>query len=91
MTEEEATELVIGVLARHCGIASYAITPQMHVQDDLGLDSIDAAELLIVLEEHTGSRFELEKVEDIETVADIVRKLVEEPALAELMATGEKP
>ncbi len=43
--------------------------------EDLDLDSIDAIELAVRMEAHTGQRFDPESVRDIRTVGDIVEIL----------------
>lgn len=72
----EKTELVVQILSRHIGLAERDILPWMTVRDDLGLDSLDAVELLMAIEQETGRRFELQDAGDIETVEDIVTWLV---------------
>ncbi len=40
---------------------------------ELGLDSLDAAELIVVLEEIVGLELDQESLEDVETVGDLTR------------------
>jgi acyl carrier protein len=72
MKQGTISDLVAEILARHTGLEPGQIEPSMHVRDDLGLDSIDAAEILLVLEQETGRRGELDEAEAIHTVADII-------------------
>ncbi|WP_203908775.1 acyl carrier protein [Rhizocola hellebori] len=64
--------MVIEILARHTGLAPEEITPSLYVRDDLGLDSIDAAEIMLVLEKRTGRRCEVDEARTINTVSDII-------------------
>jgi acyl carrier protein len=72
MKQGTISDLVAEILARHTGLEPGQIEPSMHVRDDLGLDSIDAAEIMLVLEQETGRRGELDEAEAIHTVADII-------------------
>jgi acyl carrier protein len=72
---ESVKAIVLDVLALHTGLPRDAIYETMDVQLDLGLDSVDAAELLIVLERRSGLRLDIEHLDDIQTVADIVARL----------------
>jgi len=76
MNRDEALVIVRELMAMHVGTEPDAIQPDMHVVDDLGLDSVDAVELLITLERQTGLRFEVDQLDDIATVADVVTQLV---------------
>jgi acyl carrier protein len=77
VSPETAFELVAEILARHCSVDASFITADLRLREDLGLDSVDAADLLVTLQERTGRTVELEHVEDIETVASVVEQLVE--------------
>ena len=48
----EALGIVKGVLVEHCGIAADSITDEVHLQADLGLDSMALLNLALELE-HT--------------------------------------
>ena len=75
LTTEDARLLVTELLARHCGVDPSALSGSMRVEADLGLDSIDAAELLITLRERTGRELEFESMDDLATVDAIVARL----------------
>ncbi len=81
VSHEAAVTAVGDVLrARHGdGIAVDARTPLR----ELGLDSLDVAELIVVLEEMVGRELDLESLEDVETVGDLTRLR----ALRDLSAT----
>lgn len=88
MTNDDAFALVRELLAAYTGIDPASIRLETDVQDELGIDSIDAVELLITIERRTGRRFEMQQVEDITTVADIVDRLVASTAD---LPTGTQP
>ncbi|MDR2420525.1 MAG: acyl carrier protein [Oscillospiraceae bacterium] len=48
------------------------ITAETDVRDDLGMDSLDAVELLMELEEEFGISLPSEKTAEIKTVGEIV-------------------
>lgn len=75
MTDCHDTDLIIEILARHTGLETGDINLGMSLQDDLGLDSLDAVELLMTIEQETGKRFYLEDAGDARLVSDIVTKL----------------
>lgn len=81
MTPDEVTDLVTSLLARHCGVEPAAIDSSMRLHEDIGLDSLDAAELLIVLEERTGNRFQMDEIGDLETVGAIIAKILASPVV----------
>jgi acyl carrier protein len=77
VTPGEAERLVRELLTAHMGLGPEAIELGMRVAEDLGLDSVDAVELLTSIERRTGLEFEVEQIEDIQTVADVVDRLME--------------
>lgn len=92
MGEDEATSLVVGLLARHAGFEANEIALDLRIREDLRLDSIDAVELLMAIEQETGRRFDLEDAADVATVGDIVTRLVaaaQSPWLGHRAAPGD--
>ncbi len=76
MTEGEAIGLISRLLATFAGIEPESVGLDMKVSDDLGVDSLDAVELLITVERDTGIQFDEEALEGIVTVRDLVSRLV---------------
>ena len=75
------TKVVVDLLAYYCGVEKSFITMDLRVQEDLGLDSIDAAAMLIVLQEFVATRdptieIEVSSFEAITTVGGIVETVV---------------
>ncbi|MEY2170158.1 MULTISPECIES: acyl carrier protein [unclassified Rhodanobacter] len=48
------------------------VTPSAHLFTDLGLDSIDAVDLAIQVQEMTGMRIKPEDFKNVRTVGDVV-------------------
>lgn len=52
-----------------------AITPDAHLQDDLDLDSIDAVDLIVKLQELTGQKIKPEEFKAVRTINDVVNRI----------------
>ena len=77
MTRKRIKEIVIDELAGVSGMGAEAITDDTHLENDLGLDSLDGVEIIIDLEKSFGisiSDDELPNVKDY-TVKDLVNFL----------------
>lgn len=48
------------------------VTPDASLYDDLDIDSIDAVDLIIQLQEKTGKKIEAEEFHSVRTVQDVV-------------------
>ena len=48
------------------------VTPEAHLGDDLGLDSIDAIDLIVRLQNFTGKKIQPERFKTIRTVEDTI-------------------
>ena len=72
MSKEEILARVIDLMAESFGIDSAEIFPTAHLFDDLDLDSIDAIDLVVGLEEETGLRVAEDELREIRLVQDIV-------------------
>lgn len=72
MTKEQILELV-----KECMVASFELDPSeihptAHLIDDLDLDSIDAIDMAVDLEERTGLDVTGEELMEIRVIQDIV-------------------
>ncbi len=72
MTREDILLKLREVLADSFRLDPAKITPESHLFTDLVLDSIDAVELAIQLQEITGRRVKAEEFKHVRTVADVV-------------------
>ncbi|MEM7021149.1 MAG: acyl carrier protein [Pseudomonadota bacterium] len=51
------------------------ITLDAHLRDDLDLDSIDAVDLIVKLQERTRVRIDPEQFKSVRTVGDVVERV----------------
>ncbi len=72
MTPEDIHEKLRAVLADSFRLDPARVTLEAHLFTDLDLDSIDAVELAIQLQEITGKRVKAQDFKDVRTVADVV-------------------
>lgn len=79
MTEEEAITLVTRLVCRGQRLDPSQVSHATNLVDDLGFDSLDAAELLAALHQETGLQLDVESIHDVKTVSDIARGLVTYP------------
>jgi len=72
MSKEEVLARVIELMTESFGMDSAEVLPTAHLFDDLDLDSIDAIDLVVGLEEETGLRVAEDELREIRLVQDIV-------------------
>ncbi|MCE1229701.1 MAG: acyl carrier protein [Firmicutes bacterium] len=72
MTQEEIFAKLKEVLVDTFQLDPAKITMESHLFEDLDLDSIDAVELAIQLQDITGRRVKAEEFKGVRTVADVV-------------------
>ena len=74
MTEQEAIELIDSSLAEEFELDRADMTPEANIYEDLGLDSLDTVDMVIVLEGAFDFKIrEEESVRAIRTLGDIHR------------------
>ncbi len=49
-----------------------AVTPEAHLFEDLDLDSIDAVDLVVRLQDYTGRKIPVAEFKSVRTVGDVV-------------------
>ncbi len=64
-------EIVVKAIADRVGLDVSAITAETDVREDLGMDSLDAVELIMELEEELGISMPADKTADLKTVGEI--------------------
>ena len=79
MTHDQAVVLVTSLIGRIRHISPAQISEAVRLADDLGFDSLDAAELLAALHKETGRQLDLDSVNGMRTVRDIAGGLVSHP------------
>ena len=72
MTDQQILEKLKAILAEAFEINPEQVTPETHLFEELDLDSIDAVDLAIKLQEMTGKRIKPEDFKTVRTVGDVV-------------------
>lgn len=72
MTENPILARLREVLTETFEIEASRVTPEADLYKDLDLDSIDAVDLAIKLQEMTGKRIRPEEFKTVRTVSDVV-------------------
>jgi acyl carrier protein len=72
MTSEQAYAQIAAYLIETFEIPADQVRPDALLTDDLGLDSIDAVDLLVKLQEQTGKKVSPDQFETVRTVQDLV-------------------
>lgn len=73
MNDEQILENLRVILAEAFEIDPVRVTPEAHLFEELDLDSIDAVDLAIKLQEMTGKRIRPEDFKGVRTVGDVIR------------------
>ena len=81
MTEQEVIELIDSNLAEEFELDRDDMTPEANIYEDLGLDSLDTVDMVIVLEGAFNFKIrEEEAVRAIRTLGDIHKFVLEKVA-----------
>ncbi len=80
MTQEEVVQKVNSILHQQLEIPLEQLVPEASLFEDLALDSLDAVDMLVYLEEHLKIKVDVEVFKNARTVGDIY-KLVGELTL----------
>jgi acyl carrier protein len=72
MTNEQILEKLRTILTDAFEIEPERVTPETNLFKDLDLDSIDAVDLAIKLQEMTGKRIKPEDFKSVRTVSDVI-------------------
>ncbi len=72
MTKDEILARVMDILVASFDLDPDQVHPTAHLIEDLDLDSIDAIDLVVGVEEVTGLKVSEREVKDIRVVQDIV-------------------
>jgi acyl carrier protein len=74
-SRDEIFAIVSEVLQQEFDFAAEKLTPDTDLIDDLDLDSIDAIDMAVRLEERTGLHFEDEALKSLRTIRDVVDQI----------------
>jgi len=72
MTDQQILEKLKAILAEAFEISPEQVKPESRLFDELELDSIDAVDLAIKLQEMTGKRIKPEDFKTVRTVGDVI-------------------
>jgi acyl carrier protein len=72
VSREERFHKVRELMVKTFGLEESQVTPASRLVDDLRLDSLDWAELLVVLERETGEGLPESQLETVRTIDDIL-------------------
>jgi acyl carrier protein len=72
VSETEILERIRAIFNDNFAIEPERVTPDAHLFEDLDLDSIDAVDLAIKLQEMTGRRIKPENFKSVRTVGDVI-------------------
>ncbi|HAA03743.1 MAG TPA: acyl carrier protein [Syntrophobacteraceae bacterium] len=75
MASGDIKSRVTDIITNQLGVDREMVTPEAHVVDDLGADSLDIVELVMALEEAFDLEIPDEDAEKIRTVQDILQYL----------------
>ncbi|WP_321814951.1 MULTISPECIES: acyl carrier protein [unclassified Paraburkholderia] len=72
MNDVEILERIREIFQENFDIEPSRVTPDAHLFEELDLDSIDAVDLAIKLQEMTGRRIKPEEFKSVRTVGDVI-------------------
>jgi acyl carrier protein len=71
-SKAEIMKWVVEILGREFGLDPAGLRPETHLADDLDLDSIDAIDMAVRIEEKTRLAFSGDDLQSIQTIQDAV-------------------
>jgi len=78
MTDEEIINIINNSMVKEFEFSPESMTPDAHLVNDLGMDSLDFVDLVVVLHNAFGVKLRNEpKVRQIETLGDLHELVVE--------------
>lgn len=77
MNENEIIQRVNELMAKGFELKAEQLVPSSRLKEDLGLDSLDAVDMLVYLEETLGTRIEGERLMHVKTLGDVYTLVVE--------------
>ena len=74
-SREDIEAKLSGYLQDMFEVPAEKITPTARLNEDLGLDSIDAVDLVVKLQQDTGRKIPPAEFKSVRTVGDVVEKI----------------
>lgn len=68
MTRAEIEEIVKKFLMEDIEIDEEIITPDAHLKDDLGIDSLDFVDIVVIVERNFGFKIKAEEMQGVTTL-----------------------
>ena len=72
MEKSEIQKRLTTIIAKHASVSPSSITAEKHMKVDLGLDSLDVAEMVYEIEEQFGVSIADDSADKMEKVGDAV-------------------
>lgn len=72
MSNEEIKTIIYTIISEQLGISEDQLSPESHLINDLGADSLDVVELTMTLEEKFSIQIADEDAQKMKTVSDIL-------------------
>ncbi|MCS6206071.1 acyl carrier protein [Shewanella baltica] len=72
---EQILAMLTTILVDEFEIEAEAITPEANLYEELDLDSIDAVDLVIKLQQLTGKKIQPDEFKSVRTVKDVVNAI----------------
>ena len=72
MTDAEILNKIQAIFEQNFGLEPARVIPEARLFEELDLDSIDAVDLAIKLQEMTGKRIKPDEFKNVRTVADVI-------------------
>lgn len=73
MSDDDILRKIREIFSTHFNIPPESVHPGSKLFDELGLDSLDAVDLVIELQELTGRRIKPDIFKSVRTVADVIK------------------
>jgi acyl carrier protein len=73
--QQQAVQTVVAVISKSKAVDPALLNESTHFVDDLGFDSLDAAELLAALHSATGRRLAVTDLSELQTVGQVAKAL----------------
>ncbi|MCE9781821.1 acyl carrier protein [Shewanella algae] len=74
-SREQILEMLSKILVDEFEVDTEAITPEASLYEELDLDSIDAVDLVIKLQQLTGKKIQPDEFKSVRTVNDVVNAI----------------
>lgn len=72
MNDQEILQRLTEILIEEFEVDENALTPDARLYEDLGIDSIDAVDLVVQLKDQVGKRIPPEDFKNVRTLQDVV-------------------